>query len=157
LPKSKGARAAVVEAALEAAESAFTSRSQLPLSDKQSAVTGPLEGRRKLGGAYSIDISRIRPDPIQPRKKLETEAQRELVASVKRLGILQPITVQYIESENLYQIITGERRYHAAKEAGLPEIPCWIQTPKEEDVVLHQIVENWQRLDMHPYDLAVAH
>lgn len=78
------------------------------------------------------------------------------MASVKRLGILQPITVRYIEAENVYQIITGERRYQAAKEAGLPEIPCWIQTPKEKDVLLHQIVENWQRLDMHPFDLADA-
>jgi ParB family chromosome partitioning protein len=156
LPKSKGARAAVVDAALKAAESAFTTRSQLPLSDHRSAPSGPLEGRRKLGGAYSIDIDRIRPDPSQPRKKLETEAQRELIASVKRLGILQPITVRYIESENFYQIITGERRFLAAKQAGLLEIPCWIQTPKDEDVLLHQIVENWQRLDMHPYDLADA-
>ena len=75
---------------------------------------------------------------------------------MKRLGILQPITVRFLESENIYQIITGERRYHAAKEAPLKEIPCWIQTPKEEDVLLHQIVENWQRLDMHPFDLADA-
>jgi len=75
---------------------------------------------------------------------------------VRRLGILQPITVRYLESQNVYQIVTGERRFHAAKEAGLPEIPCWIQAPKEEDVLLHQIVENWQRLDMHPFDLADA-
>ncbi len=75
---------------------------------------------------------------------------------MKTHGILQPITVRYLESHNLYQIITGERRYQAAKEAGLREIPCWIQTPKDKDVLVHQIVENWQRLDMHPYDLADA-
>jgi ParB family transcriptional regulator, chromosome partitioning protein len=75
---------------------------------------------------------------------------------VKRLGILQPITVRYIEAENIYQVIAGERRYHAACEARLSEIPCWVQEPKEKDVLLHQIVENWQRLDMHPYDLADA-
>jgi len=75
---------------------------------------------------------------------------------VKRLGILQPITVRFLEEENVYQIITGERRYHAACEAGLTEIPCWVQSPKEEEVLLHQIVENWQRLDMHPFDLADA-
>jgi ParB family chromosome partitioning protein len=56
----------------------------------------------------------------------------------------------------VYQIITGERRYHAACEAGVPEVPCWVQTPKEDEVLLHQIVENWQRADMHPYDLADA-
>lgn len=75
---------------------------------------------------------------------------------MKRLGILQPITVRYVETENVYRIITGERRYHAAREAGVAEIPCWVQSPKENEVLLHQIVENWQRLDMHPYDLADA-
>ena len=72
------------------------------------------------------------------------------------MGILQPITVRYIETEGLYRIITGERRYHAACEAGLAEIPCWVQSPKEGEVLLHQIVENWQRLDTYPYDLADA-
>jgi len=75
---------------------------------------------------------------------------------VKRLGILQPITVRFMEAEKVYRIITGERRYHAAREAGLSEIPCWVQSPKEDEVLLHQIVENWQRLDMHPFDLADA-
>jgi len=75
---------------------------------------------------------------------------------VKRLGIIQPITVRFIEKENIYRIITGERRYHAACEAGFAEVPCWVQEPKEDEVLLHQIVENWQRLDMHPYDLADA-
>ena len=119
-------------------------------------MQGPLEGRRRLGGAFSIELSRIRPDLAQPRKRLNTDSQRELLASVKRLGILQPITVRYLESENIYQIITGERRYHTARAAGRTEVPCWIQTPREEDVLVHQIVENWQRLDMHPYDLADA-
>lgn len=75
---------------------------------------------------------------------------------MKRLGILQPITVRFMEAPKVYRIITGERRYHAAREAGLPEIPCWVQSPKEDEVLLHQIVENWQRLDMHPFDLADA-
>jgi ParB family chromosome partitioning protein len=76
--------------------------------------------------------------------------------SVKRLSILQPITVRYIEVGDIYRIISGERRYRAACEAGLAEIPCWVQSPKEGEVLLRQIVENWQRLEMHPYDLADA-
>jgi len=75
---------------------------------------------------------------------------------VKRLGILQPIAVLYVPQDSIYRIITGERRYNAAKAAGLKEIPCWVQTPKDEAVLLHQIVENWQRSDMHPFDLADA-
>lgn len=115
-----------------------------------------MDGKHRLQGAYAIETRLIRPDPHQPRRRFETEAQQELNDSVKRLGILQPITVRYLESEHVYQIITGERRYHAACEAGLAEIPCWVQSPKEKDVLLHQIVENWQRLDMHPFDLADA-
>jgi len=101
-----------------------------------------------------IEIERIRPDPDQPRKDFASESQRELTVSVKRLGILQPITVRHIEPDNVYQIITGERRYRAATEAGLKKLPCWIQSPKEEDVLLHQIVENWQRSDLNPFELA---
>lgn len=115
-----------------------------------------LDGRRRLHGAFSIALDRVHPDPTQPRRRFDTAAQAELVESIKRLGILQPITVRYIEEDAAYQVITGERRYQAAREAGLAEIPCWLQNPKEQDVLLHQIVENWQRLDMHPYDLADA-
>lgn len=128
----------------------------MPLSDRPADADHSHDGRRRLGGAFLIALTRVRPDPEQPRRQIDTQAQRELVDSVSRLGILQPVTVRYVEQENIYQLITGERRYHAAKEAGLAEIPCWVQTPKETDVLLHQIVENWQRLDMHPYDLADA-
>lgn len=109
-----------------------------------------------MAGAFAIARDRIRPDPYQARRRLDVHAQKELVESVKRLGILQPITVRYIDADGLYRIITGERRYRAACEAGLAEIPCWVQSPKEGEILLRQIVENWQRLDMHPYDLADA-
>jgi ParB family chromosome partitioning protein len=79
-----------------------------------------------------------------------------LTASVRRLGILQPITVRYIDEEEVYRIIAGERRYQAAREAKLSEIPCWVQTPKNQDILLHQIVENWQRADLEPLELAEA-
>jgi len=128
----------------------------LPLEHDPSTSCGPVQGRKRLAGACLIEITRVRPDPAQPRKRLDPAAQAELVASVKRHGILQPVTVRYVTSDNIYQIIAGERRYLAARGAGLTEIPCWIQTPREEEVLLHQIVENWQRLDMHPYDLADA-
>jgi ParB family chromosome partitioning protein len=113
-------------------------------------------GKHRLSGAFLIQTGLVRPDPEQPRRKLDTAAQKELVNSVKRLGILQPITVRFIEAEDVYRIITGERRFYAACQAGLPEVPCWVQSPREEEVLLHQIVENWQRLDMQPYELADA-
>jgi ParB family transcriptional regulator, chromosome partitioning protein len=154
--KSKPVRARLADAALNAADRTFGSAPRLPLADGHPPAPPSLDGRRRLNGAFSIAIDRVRPDPTQPRRRFDTAAQAELVESIKRLGILQPITVRYIEEEAAYQVITGERRYQAAREAGLAEIPCWLQNPKEQDVLLHQIVENWQRLDMHPYDLADA-
>ena len=69
---------------------------------------------------------------------------------------MQPITVRYIEGQKIYQIISGERRYHAALSAKLTEIPCWIQNPREEEILVRQIVENWQRSDLSPFELADA-
>lgn len=112
------------------------------------------EGRRRLKGAFLIAIDRIAPDPDQPRKKIDPTYLNELTASVKRLGILVPITVRYIESDSRYQVIAGECRYTAAKKAGLAEIPCWVKTPNAEQVLVEQIVENWQRSNLQPFELA---
>ena len=54
----------------------------------------------------------------------------------------------------MYQIITGECRYLAAKEAGLTEMPCWEQSLEGKDILVRQLIENWQRTDLHPFDLA---
>lgn len=115
-----------------------------------------MEGRRRLAGAFTIEINRIRPDPTQPRKKLESQTQAELTDSVRRLGILQPISVRYLEVDGIYQIISGERRYQAAIGAGLTEIPCWVQNPKDQEILVRQVSENWQRAELHPYELADA-
>ncbi len=138
-----------------AALRAFTASPSLPL-DEAEAEAGALRGRRRLGGAFLIETDRIRPDPAQPRKNLDNDAQQELTASVRRLGILQPITVRYIAEDDVYQVISGERRFQAARAAGLAELPCWVQTPQAQDILLQQIVENWQRADLHPYELADA-
>lgn len=139
-----------------AAARTFADEPSLPLNPDAALEASALQGRRRLSGAFAIEIARIRPDPTQPRKNLDTEKQRQLTASVRRLGVLQPITVRFIEADSVYQIISGERRYQAAKQAGLMEIPCWVQTPKNEDILLHQIVENWQRADLEPFELAEA-
>lgn len=61
-----------------------------------------------------------------------------------------------MQKADIYQIISGERRYHAAKRAGLTEIPCWIQEPKDEEILIRQVVENWQRAQLHPFEIADA-
>lgn len=112
------------------------------------------EARRSLAGAFFIKLDRIQPDPAQPRQTMDEGALQELTASIRAHGILQPITVRHMPEEGMYQIITGERRYRAAIAAGLTEIPCWEQAPEDRDILVRQIVENWQRADLHPFDLA---
>lgn len=107
-----------------------------------------------MTGAYFIAIERLQPDPAQPRKNLDNDAQRELAESIRRLGILQPIAVRYMEAEDIFQVISGERRFQAALAAGLAEVPCWVQTPDSREILVRQVVENWQRVDLHPFDLA---
>lgn len=109
---------------------------------------------RRLKGAFFIAVNRIRPDPNQPRKNLETDAHRELTASVKEHGILQAIAVRRLSGSETFQIISGERRYHAAVAAGLAEIPSWIQEPQEQKILVQQLIENWQRADLHPFEIA---
>lgn len=101
-----------------------------------------------------MSVDRIRPDPNQPRKRIAPEHLEELVASIKRVGILQPITLRYIEAEDVYQILSGECRFTAAKAAGLEVVPVWVKTPKSEEILLHQIIENWHRSDLNAFDLA---
>jgi len=123
---------------------------------RQRFPRGSLRGCRPCRGALLIECTRIRPDPNQPRRRVDTLADEELNDSVKRFGILQPITVRFIEAEDVYQIVVGYRRYVAACAVDLAEIPCWLQSPREQEVLLLQLVENWHRLDIHPYDLAAA-
>ena len=113
-----------------------------------------MDGRKRLTGAFEIELARIRADPNQPRKGFDPAELDELVETIRRLGIITPITVQYIEADNTYQIITGERRFQAARLAGLKTIPCCVRSPDAEDVLVQQIVENWQRADLKPFELA---
>jgi len=108
--KSKGGSPALADSATSAADKTFQSPALLPLHDDARSGPASQEGRRHLGGAFSIRVDRIRPDPTQPRRDIDPQALEELTASVATLGILQPITVRYIASDDIYQIIAGERR-----------------------------------------------
>lgn len=145
--------------AAEKARSAFgktiAGPALLPLSDSTSADAGR-EGLTRLGGAFLIAIDTIRPDPTQPREQVDDPALQELADSIRRHGILQPIAVRYVQEDGIHQIISGERRYQAARLVGLDRIPCWIKSPKEDDILVQQLVENWQRLELRPLELARA-
>lgn len=113
-------------------------------------------GTRGLSGARIIDISRIKPDPDQPRKSCPEKTLKELAASIKEHGLLQPITVEHKDHQDYFKIINGELRYEAAKLAGLSEMPCIIKDIDERVRLIHQLIENIQRQDLPALEEAEA-
>lgn len=103
-----------------------------------------------------IPLSQIHPNPNQPRQEFEAEALEELAASIRQLGIIQPITLRKI-SEGNYQIISGERRYRASKSIGLENIPAYIKTTEDEQVMEMALIENIQREDLNAIEVALAY
>ncbi|MGH7938790.1 MAG: ParB/RepB/Spo0J family partition protein, partial [Chthoniobacterales bacterium] len=129
---------------------------QLPLASETPATPGEQRGRRQLKGAFLIEIVRLRPDPSQPRKHVDEDSLGQLAASIQRHGVMQPVSVRYLLKEDVYQIISGERRFLAAQRAGLTVIPCVIHAPEQRQVLVRQVVENWQRAQLHPFEIADA-
>lgn len=108
-----------------------------------------------LKGARVIGIEKIHPDPHQPRKNISEDSLKELAESIKAHGILQPISVEHIPNDGIYKIIAGERRFQAARLAGLTEIPCVIlEEVGNNKRRAIQLVENLQREDLSPVDKA---
>jgi ParB/RepB/Spo0J family partition protein len=108
-----------------------------------------------------ISVDKISISTTNPRKSIELKALKELSESIKEHGILQPILVRpYIDEKSTwetdYQLVCGERRYRAALEAGLEEVPCNIRVLTDEEAFELQIIENLERKDVHPLDEADA-
>ncbi|MDR1814628.1 MAG: ParB/RepB/Spo0J family partition protein [Tannerella sp.] len=111
------------------------------------------------GGSSSlneIDLDVIEPNPNQPRTVFDEESLEELAASIRSYGIIQPITVKEAE-DGKYFIIAGERRYRAAKIAGLERIPAYVRTSKDENVMEMALIENIQREDLSAIETALAY
>jgi ParB family chromosome partitioning protein len=110
-----------------------------------------------LRSARIIDINKIRADPNQPRKTINQESLESLAESISELdGIIDPITVEYIEKDDCYRIISGERRYRAAKIVGLVELPCVVKEVDDHNRFLMQFIANLQREDIQPLEEAAG-
>lgn len=112
----------------------------------------------KTSGSSSINeinIDLISPNPDQPRTEFDEEALNELASSIKELGIIQPISLRKM-SNNSYQIIAGERRYRAAKRAGLKSLPAYVRTVEDETVMEMALIENIQREDLNAVEIALT-
>ncbi len=102
-----------------------------------------------------IDISSIKPNPNQPRKTFDPDALMDLSSSIKAQGVLQPILVEEI-ADNVYVIVAGERRYRAAKLAGLRKIPCIVRSFSDLQRMEISLIENIQRENLNPVEEARA-
>jgi ParB family chromosome partitioning protein len=103
----------------------------------------------------SIDINLIETNPYQPRDTFETEALKELAASIKAQGIIQPLTVRKL-SNNAYQLISGERRLRASKLAGLTEVPVYIRAANDQEMLEMALIENIQRENLNAIEVAIS-
>ena len=103
-----------------------------------------------------IALSMISPNPNQPRREFDESALQELAASIREIGIITPVTLRQT-GDHEYQIIAGERRWRAATIAGLTSIPAYIRTAEDEKVMEMALVENIQREDLNPIEIALAY
>lgn len=101
-----------------------------------------------------IQITEIKPDPHQPRREFDDLSIKELAESIKRYGILQPLVVT--EAGNSYYIVAGERRFRAAKAAGLKTVPALVRSLEEMERLEVSLIENVQRVDLNPIEQAVS-
>lgn len=102
-----------------------------------------------------VKITKVEPNREQPRKNFDEDALQELADSIKQFGLLQPILVQ--DRKDYYEIIAGERRWRAAKLAGLKEIPVIIKNYTSQEIVEISLIENIQREDLNPIEEALAY
>jgi ParB family chromosome partitioning protein len=107
------------------------------------------------GDVQRLPIEQIQSNPNQPRREFDASALMELTQSIEREGIIQPIIVRRIATRD-YQIIAGERRWRAAKAAGLKDVPVIVRDADDQQVLELAIVENIQREDLNPIELAMA-
>jgi len=109
-----------------------------------------------VGNIVELDIDTIEINPFQPRSNFNEETLQELSTSIKELGIIQPITVRKLDF-NKYQLISGERRLRASKLAGLKTIPAYIRIANDNDSLMMALVENIQRHDLDPIEVALSY
>jgi ParB family chromosome partitioning protein len=103
-----------------------------------------------------LDLEAIEINQFQPRSNINEEALQELAASIKELGVIQPITVRKLDF-NKYQLISGERRLRASKLIGLPTIPSYIRIANDNESLVMALVENIQRHDLDPIEIALSY
>lgn len=123
----------------------------------EDGVSRELEELRLLATKFNmIPVDGVEVNPYQPRTEFNSEALRELSESIKIQGIIQPITVRQLD-ENTFQLISGERRLKASKMAGLQEIPAYIRTGNDQQMLEMALIENIQREELNAVEIALSY
>ena len=130
--------------------------SLIPSTIGETKVKKEVVVQEKVNGPETlVKITKVEPNREQPRKNFDEDALLELSESIKQFGLLQPILVQ--DRKDYYEIIAGERRWRAAKLAGLKEVPVIIKNLTEQEIVEIALIENIQREDLNPIEEALAY
>jgi ParB family chromosome partitioning protein len=126
------------------------------LSPAILSLISPDEGD-KPAGVRNIPLDRITPNPDQPRMTFDEDALNDLAASIREHGVLQPVLVRPTDQPHQYQLVAGERRWRAARAAGLTEVPALIEQLDDETALEIGIIENLQREDLSPLEEAMIY
>lgn len=116
---------------------------------------GEAEDSEKKDEILSVKISKVEPNREQPRKQFDEDSLLELAESIKQYGVLQPLLV--LQKDDYYEIVAGERRWRAAKLAGIKEIPVVIREYSQQQILEISLIENIQREDLNPIEEAMAY
>ena len=127
-----------------------------PVGYVNKEVVGARGRQENTADILRIPVDMIEPNPHQPRMSFDQTALEELASSIRTLGLIQPVTVRRI-TDNRYQIISGERRYKACRLAGMTTIPAYIRDANDQGMLEMAIVENVQRENLDPIELALSY
>ncbi len=123
--------------------------------DSLIPASGRSESKEVKQAETVVKIAKVEPNRDQPRKNFDEDALQELADSIRQFGLLQPILVQ--DRKDYYEIVAGERRWRAAKLAGLKEIPVIVRNYSSQEIVEISLIENIQREDLNPIEEAMAY
>ena len=120
------------------------------------AIQGAPTSSKPAGGIAEIPVAEIETNPFQPRTHFDEDALLELAESIRVHGIIQPITVRRL-SQNQFQLISGERRFQASKLAGLENIPAYIRSADDQQMLEMALIENIQRENLNAIEIALSY
>ena len=127
-----------------------------PVGYVNKDVAGARPAAARTSDVLRIPVDMVEANPFQPRSSFDPEAMEELAASIRALGLIQPITVRKV-SDNRYQIISGERRFKACRMAGMAMIPAYVRETDDQGMLEMALVENIQRENLDPIETALSY